>query len=40
VVFLLAVTYVEWLVLLLPAWVIAVSVVILRVRRNSPASPA
>jgi hypothetical protein len=39
VVFLLAVTYVEWLVLLLPAWVIAVSVVILRVRRNSPASP-
>ena len=40
VVFLLAVTYVEWLVLLLPAWVIAVSLVILRVRRTGLASPA
>jgi hypothetical protein len=38
-VFLLVVTYVEWLILLLPAWVIAVSLVILRARRSGPASP-
>ena len=37
-VFLLVVTYVEWLILLLPAWVIAVSLVILRAGRSGPAS--
>jgi hypothetical protein len=38
-VFLLSLAYVEWLVLVLPAWVIAVSVVILRTGKRSLASP-
>ena len=37
-VYLFAVTYVEWIVLVLPAWVIAVSIVILRSRRSTPTS--
>jgi hypothetical protein len=35
-VFLFSVTYVEWLVLVLPAWVIAVSIVILRTAGRPP----
>ena len=38
-VFLLSVTYVEWLILLLPAWLIAVSVVILRASGGRASSP-
>ncbi len=37
-VFLFALTYAEWLILVLPAWVIAVSLVILRTRRSGLAS--
>jgi hypothetical protein len=38
--FLLSVTYVEWLILVLPAWVIAVSVVILRASGSRTSTPA